>query len=248
VIRDGLFAAIRGSWSKYLGGQFWPGWYWGPSYVSFFTDVCHLDIGDALAARARAYAGTVESACWWWPNREFVMVCERPTHIDRDDQGRLHSTTRKAIRWPDGWGLYRVHGIDVPGELIEHPESLTVARIDAEKNAEVRRVLIEMYGMGKYLQDSGADLVDQDVDPLGAPRRLWRRRWPDGRSILSVELHNSTLDADDTRRVYFVGVHPECRPMLGGGSLGEPQKLTALNAVASSYGKTGAQYRLQVET
>src|SRR5208282_3205010 len=129
AIMRGLYQAISGSWSKYFGGQFWVGgWYWGsPSYVSFFRDVCALDIGDAMSARAIAYAGTVESACWWWPHRDFVMVCERPVHIDRDEQGRLHSTKRKAIAWPDGWGLYRLHGISVPGELIEDPSLLTVS-------------------------------------------------------------------------------------------------------------------------
>ena len=246
----GLYQAISGSWSKYFGGQFWVGgWYWGsPSYVSFFRDVCALDIGDAMSARAIAYAGTVESACWWWPHRDFVMVCERPVHIDRDEQGRLHSTKRKAIAWPDGWGLYRLHGISVPGELIEDPSLLTVSRIDGEPNAEVRRVLVDLYGRDKYLRDSGAEVIDQDTDPLGQPRRLWRRQWNDGRSLLAIELHNSTPDPDGTRRIYFVGVHPECRPLLGGGALGEAQPLTALAAVASTYGKTAKQYRLECET
>lgn len=43
-------------------------------------------------------------------------------------------------------------------------------------------------------------------------------------------------------------VHPECRPLFASGKLGAPQELTALNAIASTFGKTGKQYRLAAET
>jgi len=41
----------------------------------------------------------------------------------------------------------------------------------------------------------------------------------------------------------YVPVHPELRPMLGGDELGEPQELTARNAIASTFGKRGEVYR-----
>ena len=96
-------------------------------------------------------------------------------------------------------------------------------------------------------------LDGRDFDNVvGQPRRLWQRKWKDGRSILSVELTNSTAEPDGTRRNFFIGVHPECRPMRrredGSIDLGEPQKLTALNAVASTFGKTGSEYWPAVDT
>jgi hypothetical protein len=234
-----------------MGGQFWVGgWYYGsPSFVSFFTEVCGLALSDDMAARATAYAGTVESACWWWPHKDFVMVCERPTHIDRDESGRLHSMSRCAIAWPDGYRLAFVHGLRVPEDVVEHPENLSVSRIDGEANAEIRRVMVELYGRERYLRDSGAKLVDESVDALGQPLRLWRRQWPDGRVIQCVEVANSTVEPDGSRRAFFLGVHPECRPILNdAGSLGEPQALTAINAVASLVGMRGEEYRPMVET
>ena len=63
-----------------------------------------------------------------------------------------------------------------------------------------------------------------------------------------VELTNSTVDSDGTRRTYHVPVEPSLRPMLANGALGEPQAMTALNAVASTYGLRGEQYLLEIET
>lgn len=41
---------------------------------------------------------------------------------------------------------------------------------------------------------------------------------------------------------YFLRVDPQCRPMLADGRFGDAQEVTALNAVASTFGMTGAQY------
>jgi hypothetical protein len=237
---------IRRSWNLTVGGQFWVGgYYWGsPSYVSFFTDVCGLELSADIASRATAYRATAESVCWWWPHKDFVVACERPHTIALDPQGRIHSLSGPAVGWR-GWGVYAVHGIRVPSWVIEDPARLTVEAIHAEDNAEVRRVMIELYGMSRYVRDAGFEVVDADMDPIGQPRRLLRKG-----DVLVVELTNSTEDADKTRRVYHVPCHPELRPLLSGDQLGAPQKLTALNAVAASYGFRGEEYRdgMQVET
>ena len=113
--------------------------------------------------------------------------------------------------------MYSVNGLRVPGDIIEHPETITVARIDAEKNAETRRVMVEIFGRDRYIRESGAKLIDEDIDSQGQTRKLWRRVWPDGRVLQTVEVLNSTPEADGSRRSFFLGVHPECRPLLDGG-------------------------------
>jgi hypothetical protein len=237
-------SAIRDGWLRYLGGQFWVGGWWGsPSYVSFFREVCGLDLGDEMGARAEAYAGTCESTCWWWPHRDFVIACERPSRIDRDAQGRLHSLSRHAIEWPDGWCLYRIHGVAVPREVVEHPERITVASIDAESNDEVRRIMVDRFGSERFLRDSGAERIQQDR--YGT---LYQRTFASGQPAVFVHLVNSTPEADGSRREFWRRVHPELRPLLGDGQLGEPQALTAHNAVASTYGLRGEEYAPAVET
>jgi hypothetical protein len=229
-------------------GQFNPGWWWGPAAVAYYREVCGLDLGDQLDASARAYAGTVESACWWFPHRDFVMVSERPLYIHRDARGRLHSDTGAAIAWPDGFGLYMVHGVRMPDDVMIDASALTVERIDAEGNAEVRRILVDRFGRERYMREGGATLLDDDKDQFGRPLRLWHRSWKDRREMLFVEATNSTPEPDGTFKTYVLGVHPECRPLLGEGRLGEPQKRTARNAIASLVGKRGEDYRPSIET
>jgi hypothetical protein len=252
AVRDAVDGAVKKQildkisqlWPYLLGGQFWVGGWWGsPAFVSYFREVCGLTLSEDMEARADAYSATCESACWWWPHREFVMVCERPTAIHRDDQGRLHNLTGPAIVWPDGWGIYSVSGIRVPADLIENPAGITVARIEAEQNAEIRRVMVDLYGLARYVRDAGFELVDDSTDSLGLPRRLHRRS-----GMLVVEMTNSTPDGDGSRRVYFGAVHPELRLLLPDGMLGEPQALSALAAVASTYGMRANEYVLAVET
>ena len=66
----------------------------------------------------------------------------------------------------------------------------------------------------------------------------------------SSQAASSTVDADGTRREYTAVCHPELRPWGKTGAWDGPaQKLTSLNAIASTYGMTGEEYaRLGAET
>jgi hypothetical protein len=199
-------------------------------------DVCGLALEPTIARAAQAYEDTAASAGWWWPHREFVMVCEHPVAIHRDEQGRLHCEDGPAIVWPDGWGVYRVHGIDIPADVILHRETLTIERIKAERNEEKRRVMIGLYGMDRYLSDGGFEVVHEDKDECGDGRRLFRSA-----DMTVVEVRNSTAEPDGSHRVYHLQVDPQLRPLLGGGRLGQPQEPTCRNAVASTFGMLGEE-------
>ena len=98
---DDEIEAIRQNWPNYFGGQFWVGWgwggWWGSAAVAFVLDVLRLDIGRDMELRARAYAATAKSACWWYPCADVVFVSERPHRLERNIDGKL-----KLASW-DGW-------------------------------------------------------------------------------------------------------------------------------------------------
>jgi hypothetical protein len=115
AVGEAVREAVERDWLNYMGGQFLVGGWWGsPSFVSYFREVCGLELPKDFDARALAYEATCRSACWWWPHTGFVMVCERPSEIHRNAAGRLHRDGGKAIVWPDGWGVYSLNGVTVP--------------------------------------------------------------------------------------------------------------------------------------
>jgi uncharacterized protein DUF6745 len=158
----------------------------------------------------------------------------------------LHSATRRAIEWSDGFGVYCWHGTRVPADIITHPELINPARIDAERNAEIKRVMLERFGLARYIAESKSEVLHQDEDQYGRRRRLLRH---DG--MVFCEVTNSTPEKNGTYKTYLLAVHPELRPIPKAGSglpLGEPQAFTCQNAVASTFYLRGEKYRPEVET
>ena len=147
-------------WHEWYGGSLWAGW---PAWTQFYFERCGLDLGD-INRRAHAYAETVLAAGYWWPNKDFIMVCDRPTKISRDQRGRLHCDDAMAICWPDGWGLFMWHGTRVPAKLIMDPRAVTKEEVLAEKNSEVSRAYAERLGWERYFKIVDVERVDQWTD------------------------------------------------------------------------------------
>jgi hypothetical protein len=248
-IRQSVANAIQGLRYNYLGGQFWVGgWYWGGAYTSFFREVCDLDLAGDLWGRGLAYEATMESACWWFPHRDFIMVCERPTAIHRElarsdrargwGSHRLHCADGPAVTWADGWGLYAIHGVQVPFKqrhIIDHPEQITLEEINTEANAEIRRIMVERYGYERYLRESDAKLIDSAPTdhPLAGLRTA--KLWGIG-DIVMLDVLNSTPEPDGTTKRYVIPVDGSLYDGRAGREL--------LAATASTWRKRGDKTQL----
>jgi hypothetical protein len=148
--------------------------------------------------------------------------------------------------------------VRVNRRVIIEPETITVEEIEAERNLEVRRVLMERFGLARYLTASKSVLLDEDRDTLGHRRRLWSKDVAGDEPLVMVEVTNSTPEPDGTRKIYFLRVDPQLRPLPPGDwppekqrvwlSDQKPQAPTAHNAVASTWGMRGEDYRPTVET
>ena len=120
--------------------------------------------------------------------------------------------------------------------LFENPGKITVQMIDAETNAERRRLMVDLFGAVRYIQESGAKLLHEDR--FG---KLYRKDQPGDEPLVFVEVLNRTPEPDGTFKHYWLPVNPELRPIRNGRIVGEPQELTAWNAVASTFGLRGGQ-------
>ena len=65
------------------------------------------------------------------------------------------------MAYRDGWSLWYIHGVAVNEQIVMRPETLTVAQIDAEQNNDVRAIMLERFGTGRYLLESGAGVIDE---------------------------------------------------------------------------------------
>jgi hypothetical protein len=180
-----------------------------------------------------------------------IYVAVIPTRVLVDEQRRLHCADGPAFAWLADIRDYYWHGVHVADYVIERACEITVAKIDAEKNAEVRRVMIERYLLGEEIHGAGAFMRDAGGKSLDHDERygtLWWREIDGDESIVILEVINSTREPDGHFKHYWLRIDPQIRPLLAGNQFGRPQKPTALNAVASTFGKTGEEYAPAIES
>ena len=180
------------------------------------------------------------AGCWmlYWTESTLYWVAKPTIRVERNgDNRRLHHDTYAACE-SDLENLYFWHGILVPAFVIVRPDWITAEIIQGETNAEVRRAMIERIGAEKYLGMAKAERVQSDDFGI-----LWRVPQENDDPVMIVQVVNSTPEPDGRYKDYFLMVHHELRPLLSDeGELGEPQELTARNAVASTFGKYGHEY------
>jgi hypothetical protein len=219
------------------GGNQWSGY---SAYLSFFRHIARLPIDYSGWQHYETLALVSGPRIL---HAKFAIISDRPERLTVDAQNRPHCDDGPFCRWGDGTALYSSHGVRVPRYVAERPELITVARIEAETNAEVRRVMIDRFGTARFIRESGAKPVHAD-----ATGTLYERNFADGTRALVCHVVNSTPEADGSAREFWLRVHHELRPLLGNGQLGEPQRLTARNAVASTFGLRGDEYAPLAET
>ncbi len=126
--------------------------------------------------------------------------------------------TLKATAWIDIGGTsieslpprMRDTGIRWRGVAVDHriafePHTLTHAEILGERNAEVRRVMIERFGYERFMQESGAKIINQDRD-AGGPRQLLRVEIDGDEPLVCVSVR-----CPSTGHHFFLRVPPNTR-------------------------------------
>jgi len=166
---------------------------------------------------------------WWWPYRDLCILTERPVALKRDNRGRLHNEKGMVVRYSDNWGFYAWHGVIVPEDVIMLAEPITLERIAEERNVEVRRVLIERFGLDNYIKSGRLIKIHQDK--CGT---LWRMDVAGDEPIMVVQVINSTAEPDGIFKEYFLRV--------------PPSMVRAKQAVAWTFGLTEDEYVPLVET
>jgi len=201
VARDaraaGAARAARAAWAAWAAGDF--------SYYALAA-LAQAD-EHPVAEKWLPFLEAFEAGAWLlFVGEDTLYIATIPEVVKMNDQVRLHCEDGPAFVWRD-IARYWWHGFQVPEQVIVKPETLTVSQIEAELNAEVRRVMVERYGHARFIQDAGAWLVDEHPQ-FG---RLWRADAPDDEPLVMLEVKNATLEPDGTRKMYWLRVAPGCQ-------------------------------------
>lgn len=206
---------------NFVYGQHEAGWL---SFYDYFRDACGLVEETKQLAGLWALA---QNTGWCLPYDEVCIVSDRHNILRRDERGRLHNTDNLAVGFPDGWGVYAWHGVRVAKEIITDP--ITFEQVNGERNAEVKRVMIEKWGEENYIKALGSKPTH--VDEFG---KFYRVDIGDTEPLCIVQVSDPSTD-----RRYYIQVAPQDNE---GNDM-----LRARQAVAWTFDKAEFEYAPLVE-
>ena len=93
-------------------------------------------------------------------------------------------------------------GVTINHKIAFAPETITAAEVMAERNAEIRRTMMERMGNEVFMQSVASQVVHQDRDP-GGPRRLLRLKVPKEEDLVFLSCF-----CPSTGRHYLMRVPP----------------------------------------
>ena len=158
--------------------------------VKYDENLNTLNIWDSL----------IKKIGFFFPQPNVCVVCNRPKELYFDDNNEFHNEEGPAVVFRNGWGeKYFLSGVEVPKFVVMSPDTITLNHIEDEENQEVRRIMIERMGVGKYLEESGATIVDIQS---GHGKETWSR------ALMKDKENRKFLVTSDTStsRIYHIQV------------------------------------------
>jgi hypothetical protein len=211
---DCLCRAVRGSKSD-------------PKSSQDCTSNAEKDANTIEAALECLQRAMLAGAGWIIEGQDTLWVVPIP-RIRCDRRFRLHSEKEAAVVWSNGLREFYWRGVHVPNQFVLDPQNLTARRILAERNVELRRVMIERVGLEKLIRDSAAQIVDKDID-YGGERQLLRIDLSADEPVVAVR-----VICPSSRRSYILRVPPTTR--------------SCQDAIAWTFGFSSQEYVPLVET
>ena len=216
---DSQFKNLNTRWYMCIYWLLWCGWYDYGKYIGIKFD----------EEKYNDFMNFTSEVNFIIPYKNIAFISEKPIQINWDNNNMLHNDSDLAVKYSDGYGMAMVHGVKVPDYVVLEPNKITAKDIEAEGNAEVRRVKIDKYGQSRYLIDSGAKEIHRDDWGV-----LYRKDVPDDEPIVMVKVVNTTPEPDGTFKDYFIRVPQETE--------------RAKQAVAWSFRKTEEEYLPEIQT
>jgi hypothetical protein len=255
--------ATRPPWTHDLGNMI--SQFDVPAVVLYeFAKASKINIDRHLGRTAEALKEVLDTTFATILFNDSCVLLDRPSKISLDPAQSLSATLidpvtmqRRSTACPAYQSrtavqetIFAVNGIVIPVEFIHRYHSFDNApghiwrTLGSIALPRVRSAMIGYFGWERFLE----------IVPKHAKALIDHSRYGDlymiecdMQNISVVHVTNSSPEPDGTYRRYVIPVDNDCRPLPNPASpsevMGAPQARTALNAVASTFGMTGAQYR-----
>lgn len=209
--------------------------------TAYYDALTAHGMADKIPAEAQQMYALAAAVGYLIVYADLCVIIDRPAEIHLDDRGRYHATDGPALTFRDGWCRGFVRGIPIPRELAipaTRAAWLTPQRVLDCPNAEERRVMLEIYGADRFIEELGAKPIDaSDFGTLykvafGNPDVEPDEDETADEPLVMVKLINSTEELDEHgkphRKVYWLRVPPHIE--------------RAREAVAWTFGMTEQEY------
>lgn len=196
---------------KFVSTNFWGQMdvYW-IAYIEFLASIDGMESNPEKMELLKVWSDISKSCSWWYVvNESTAIICDRPEEVHWNDQAMLHAENGMSIKYRDGWGIYTYNGVsldETKSWIITNPEKITLKSIKDEHNVEIRRIMQEIYGIPRYLDESGAKIIDMDSVKI---RENSDEYMP--RALMEDEQGDRYLVGTDgsTKKVFYMSVDPE---------------------------------------
>lgn len=182
-----------------------------------------------LRLRIDAWFALARDAYWAFFTDTDVVLADPPRALALDERGRPHREDGPAVVTGDGQEIYAMKGTLLSRDTVLAPGRLQLRDIELQPDTNARAIMIERFGLDRYLREAGMLLWNEDE--FG---ELYYRPQMQDDPLLVVKVRNSTLEPDGTVREYVLRVPPHVA--------------TAREAIAWTFGMTEAEYAPCKET
>ena len=163
-INSNIGASVRDS----VGDSVWDIWGQYSSYidlsnygwVSFYDFFEKIEVLDNF--KFKKYKKLIKSGVFnAYEYENIVFAIQPPVYVERNEQGRLHSTTTAAVKFKDGSCYHFVNGRSIPSWVIEDKDSITKDKFLQENNSDIKGAIYEVLGTEQIMNLLGTEVVDK---------------------------------------------------------------------------------------
>lgn len=154
IMLDGLTEVL----GDFLGDCLLPEW--GICWAAMFAAAHRLGVLPEQD-KYNLFCNYMQQVGWMFPYEGIAIAIHRPL-IRWNSAGEIHGEGIPAIEFPDGFGVYAYKGINLPAQYGKlHPTDWRGEWLLEQRNAELRRVLIQGIGYDRICQDLQAKECDR---------------------------------------------------------------------------------------